>query len=105
MPSIEELYENLKNQPDVVVLTMNVDEEPDKARAYAAKNKFQFPVLLAYTFVRKQLETKGIPRNWVFDRNLVFRTDEIGFNNKNNKNNDWLEKMTGRIRQAGEAPR
>jgi hypothetical protein len=95
LPSVEKLYESLKNRPDVVVLTMNVDEEPDKARAYVQKEGFQFPVLLAFTFVRKQLETKGIPRNWVFDGNLVFRTDEIGFHARG-----WLPAMTANVEKA-----
>ncbi len=96
MPSVEKLYENMKDRSDALVFTMNVDEEPESARAYARQKGFQFPVLLAYTFVRKQLETKGIPRNWVLDAKLVWRVDEIGFQDKDR----WLEQMTARIQKA-----
>jgi hypothetical protein len=96
LPSVEKLYESLKDRPDVVLLSMNVDEEPKNARAYAAKNHFQFPVLLAYTFVRKQLALTGIPRNWVFDGNFKWRTDEVGFRD----NGDWVGQMTANINQA-----
>ncbi len=99
MPSVEKLYESLKGRKDVVVLSMNVDEEPEKARAYARTKDLQFPVLLAYTFVRKQLATKGIPRNWVFDPKLVWRTDEIGFEHPDR----WLEEFTARIDKVAPA--
>lgn len=93
---MEKLYETMNDRPDTLVLTMNVDEEPEKARAYARQKDFQFPVLLAYTFVRKQLETKGIPRNWVFDTKLIWRVDEIGFPDKDR----WLDQMAARMKQA-----
>lgn len=108
MPFVEKLYKSLKNQPDVLVLTLNVDEQPERARAFVKKSAFAVPVLLAHSFLRGMLEQQidlagskiqvaGMPRSWVLDRNLVFRTDEVGFNNKKN---DWVEKMTRRIQQA-----
>ncbi len=79
-----------------MVLTLSVDEEPEKARAYAQAHGFSFPVLLAHDYVRGTLNVRGIPRNWVLDRQLVWRTDDVGFSGEDG----WLDAMTEAIASA-----
>jgi thiol-disulfide isomerase/thioredoxin len=79
LPHVQRLYDRLKGRPDVVLLTMNVDEKPSEVQPFVAANGYTFPVLLAHDYVRTTLATIGIPRNWVIDAAGVWRFDEIGY--------------------------
>jgi peroxiredoxin len=101
LPHLEHLWERLKGRSDVVVLAMNVDEEPDKVRPFMIAHDFDFPVVLAHDFVRRQLATVGIPRVWVLDARGVWRFDEIGFRS----GGDWEARSLAMIHQAGRSDR
>lgn len=79
------------------MLTLNVDEEPEAARRYAENNSLSVPVLLAHDYVRGTLGVRGIPRNWVLDRQLVWREDEIGFSGADG----WIDEMSAALASAG----
>jgi thiol-disulfide isomerase/thioredoxin len=79
LPHLQRLYERVKDRPDVVLLTMNVDETTSKVRPFLSRNGYTFPVVFADDYVRTQLGATGIPRNWVLDANGVLRFDEVGY--------------------------
>ena len=78
MPDLQAFWERVRSRPDVVLLTMNVDEDVPLVAPFVKEHGYTFPVLLARGFVRDQLKVQGIPRNWVLDGSLVWRTDQIG---------------------------
>jgi thiol-disulfide isomerase/thioredoxin len=87
LPHLQKLYDGVKERPDVVFLTMNVDEKPSEVQPFIRTHGYTFPVILAYDYVRKTLATVGIPRNWVIDQNGVWRFDEIGYREGDG---DWV---------------
>ncbi|MGE5236043.1 MAG: TlpA family protein disulfide reductase [Acidobacteriota bacterium] len=97
LPHLQDLWERVKGRGDVVLLAMNVDEEPGKVRPFMDEHGYTFPVLFAHDFVRTQLATVGIPRLWVLDGRGVWRVDEIGFRS----DGDWTERALTMIGSAG----
>jgi thiol-disulfide isomerase/thioredoxin len=79
LPLVQRLHDRLRDRPDVVLVAMNVDEDPEKVAPFVTGHGYTFPVLFAHAYVRETLATRGIPRNWVVDRSGVWRSDEIGF--------------------------
>lgn len=105
MPHLQRLYDRVKDRPDVVLLTMNVDEKVAEVQPFVTRNGYTFPVSPAYDYVRKTLATTGIPRNWVIDADGIWRFDEVGYRDGEG---DWVANAERMIEEAGtpqEGPR
>jgi thiol-disulfide isomerase/thioredoxin len=89
-PAFQKLYDKLKDRPDVVLLTFNVDESVAEIEPYMKKNGYTFPVIPAQSLVNTVLPEVGIPRNWIFDTKGVFRWEQIGYNSSDA---DWEKKF------------
>ena len=89
-PAFQKLYDKLKDRPDVVLLTFNVDESVAEIEPYMKKNGYTFPVIPAQALVNTVLPVVGIPRNWIFDTKGVFRWEQIGYNSSDA---DWEKKF------------
>jgi len=74
MPVIEQIYKELAGE-GLVVLAVNVAEEPDQVRSFLDKNGYTFPVLLDTDgSVATQYGASGIPTSVVINREgLVVR--------------------------------
>ena len=73
LPYLQKLREQLKDRKDVVILTLNIDDEVGMVEPFMKENKYTFPVLLGQDYA----ETQGvnrIPRNWVVavDGKVIF---------------------------------
>lgn len=97
LPHVQRLYERVKDRPDVVLLTMNVDKTGSNVQTFVSKNGYTFPVVLAYEYVQAQLRTSGFPRNWVLDANAVWRFDEVGYREDAG---DWVANAERMIEEA-----
>lgn len=100
LPYVQKLHELMRDRKDVVVLTLNVDQEVGAVEPYVAERKFTFPVLPAASYVDGVLASVSIPRNWVISPDGTLRREQIGFGNKGD---EWLDKAREMIRQAGAA--
>lgn len=80
---VQKLYERVKDNRGVVLLTLNVDRNVGLAAPYVAKANFTFPALLAELYV-EELWPGGtsIPRNLILDRSGVVRYEQTGFDPK-----------------------
>jgi len=78
---------------------MNVDEELKRVKPFMDEKRYTFTALFAHPYVRGTLQTKGIPRNWIVDRDGVFRVDEIGFKKPAER---WLEEMSRNIEKVAQ---
>jgi thiol-disulfide isomerase/thioredoxin len=67
MPEIQQLHEKYRNDPGVVVLTLDNDPNPDSVREWMKKNKFGFAVLLDDGYVQRA-GVRGFPTTWFVDR-------------------------------------
>ncbi len=78
LPHIQKLYEELKDRPDVGVLTLNFDMQVGKVQPFLDRKGYTFPALLASEKLKETTE-QGIPQNWLVDRNLRVRRKAQGF--------------------------
>lgn len=88
LPYVQKLREQLKDKKDVVILTLNIDEEVGMVEPFMKENKYTFPVLLGQSYADKQ-GINSIPRNWVVsvDGKVVF--EGIGFGSDGK---EWMKK-------------
>jgi thiol-disulfide isomerase/thioredoxin len=96
-PAFQKLYDKLKDRPDVVLLTFNVDESVAEIEPYMKKKGYTFPVIPAQALVNTVLPVVGIPRNWIFDTKGVFRWEQVGYNSSDA---DWEKKFVEVLERA-----
>ena len=89
LPYVEKLREQLKGRKDVVVLTLNIDEDVGLVQPFVNEKKYTFPVLLGEAYANSQ-GINSIPRNWVVavDGKVMF--EGIGFGNDGDA---WMKKV------------
>jgi len=78
---VQKLRERLAGREDVIVLSINIDEQPKLAREFAQRHAFTFPVLLAPDFVETHFRATGlgIPVSWLVDPDGVIRRKPAPF--------------------------
>jgi len=72
MPDLQQFYDKYKNDPQIVFLSMTLDEpetSDQTVRDFMDKHKYTFPVLRAYQYGRQKCSINGIPETWFVDRN------------------------------------
>lgn len=100
LPYVQKLSQQLKDRNDVVVLTLNTDEEVGKVEPFMKENKYTFPVLLGQAYA-DGYGVNSIPRNWVIsaDGKLVF--EGIGFGGDGE---EWLKNAVQMIEKVKSTP-
>jgi thiol-disulfide isomerase/thioredoxin len=99
LPYVEKLHESLKGREDTVVLSLNVDDEPDKARKYAAEHKLTIPVVMAADYVRKEIGPAiSIPRSWIVGPDGMLTAEHKGFDPRQTEG--WVEAARQEIERA-----
>jgi len=77
IPHLKTLSEKFKSQ-GLEIVSISVDEEPDKARAFAADNKLSFFVSIDPA-VGKKLAEDGVPVSLFIDKTGTLRYRKIGY--------------------------
>jgi thiol-disulfide isomerase/thioredoxin len=95
LPHLEKLYQRIKDRQDVMLLTLNLDDNIGAVEPFLKENKYSFPVLLAKDMAESFLGMLSIPRNWVVDRTGVLRYEMIGFDMTGGE--EWIKKMTDQV--------
>ena len=101
LPYVEKLYQQMKGGQDVLVLTLNTDENPALIEPFLRQNKYTFPVLPALSYLERLDPTVVMPQNWVVDRDGVLRSKSEGFGYNGE---EWLKGATKTIEGARTAP-
>jgi thiol-disulfide isomerase/thioredoxin len=96
LPFVEKLSLQMKPNRDVLILTLNIDEQVGLVEPFMKAKKFSFPVLFGQEYA-VSLGVYSIPRNWVVtvDGKLVF--EGLGFSNDGEA---WLKKAQEMIHKA-----
>lgn len=80
-PSIEKLYTQFKDNPDIFFLTLNEDNDPSVGRAYLQKEKFSVPMYQSSGNVPTEVFSGSLPTTVVLDKNGKVRLHHTGFAN------------------------
>lgn len=67
MPEFQNLYEHYKDDPDVMILTINNDRNPKSVPPWMEERGYTFPVLLDDGYVNKA-GIQGFPTTWFLNR-------------------------------------
>ncbi len=78
LPRVEQLFKSTKRRKDLVVLSLNVDDEVGLVQPFVADAKYTFPVLLSSDYAR-ELRSNGIPLTWIADGKSIIRLERLGY--------------------------
>ena len=81
LPDYQKLFDQYKNDPDVVILTIDNDQNPNDVPPWMQQKKFSFPVLYDDGFVAKAGIT-AFPTTWFLDRNGNLAFTKVGWSEK-----------------------
>jgi hypothetical protein len=79
LPRLEKVAEQYKNQPDVLFLSLNLDDDPGLVDPFLKQHKLSFPVLPAYTYATNTLKVIAIPQNWIVGPHGTVRLKGTGY--------------------------
>lgn len=68
MPSVNELYQKLKDNPDFEFVFVNLDDEISTAKKYLNDNKFEIPLQRPEGFIPTDFYTGTLPTTVVLDK-------------------------------------
>lgn len=97
LPYLQQLFNQVRERKDLLVITLNTDENPGLIMPFLDQNKFTFPVLPASGYVSKLVPELSIPRNWIVDARGVLKLEQIGFNPIGDQ---WIKEMVGVMEKA-----
>lgn len=100
LPHLQKLFDRVKDRKDVILLTLNVDEDRMPIAPFLKSNHYSFPVLPAYAFVRDTLKVVGIPRNWIIGPDGTKQMEELGFDGDGD---EFIKGALAAISEAGGA--
>jgi thiol-disulfide isomerase/thioredoxin len=88
MPEFQKLHERYKNNPDVLILTINNDDSLDTARNYMKENKYDFKVLIDDGYVSK-MGINSFPTTWFIDQSGLKAYIKEGWTEKLSEEFGW----------------
>lgn len=80
-PSIETLYTQFKNNPEIFFLTINEDNDPAAGKAYLEKEKISVPMYQSNGNVPAAIFSGSLPTTIVLDKKGKVRYHHTGFAN------------------------
>lgn len=95
MPSINTLYNELKEQKDIVFLIVDIDNQMEKSLKYMQDSKFQLPVHVATTNIPTSYLGQSVPTTVVLDKKgaIVYRHEGMADYNSTEFKNYMKELM------------
>jgi thiol-disulfide isomerase/thioredoxin/tetratricopeptide (TPR) repeat protein len=97
LPYLQKLFNKVRERKDLVVVTLNTDDNPGLILPFLSENKYTFPVLPASGYVAKLVPELSIPRNWIVDADGVLKMERIGFGTGDD---NWVDAMVGVMEKA-----
>ena len=82
MPEFQKLNERYKNDKDVMILTINNDQNPAGVPKWMEKNKYTFNVLFDDGYVDAKADVKGFPTTWFIDKAGRIAFVKVGWTQK-----------------------
>ncbi|GGI22991.1 hypothetical protein GCM10008119_05430 [Pedobacter mendelii] len=93
-PSINKLYTQFKNDPNVVFIFVDADGDLTKANKFMLNKKFELPVYKVESNVPEQIFTGSLPTTLIFDKQgrISFKHEGIA-NYSDEKFGEFLNKL------------
>ena len=101
LPYLQKLFNKVQERKDLVVLTLNTDDNLGLILPFLQDNQYTFPVLAAAGYVHKLVPQLSIPRNWIVDAHGVLRSERVGFGSGDDR---WVDDMIAVMEKARQDP-
>ena len=98
LPLLQQLYDHLKDNTNVVVLALNADPNPGVVAPFVRARGFTFPVLHAGDYVNQVLPNISIPCNWIVESNVI-RSEHVGLSEPGR----WLQEILAKVAEVQQA--
>lgn len=96
MPSIHKLYEQFKDDKEVIFIFVDADSDFAKAQQYMDKKGYKLPVYVAASSIPEQLFAGSLPTTVVFDKQgRISYHEEGAADYGNSKFIDFIRKLKG----------
>ncbi|MDQ2840988.1 MAG: TlpA family protein disulfide reductase [Acidobacteriota bacterium] len=80
LPSIQTIFDQLKDRKDVQLLTVSVDDDFTWIARFAERQHYTFPIIaMTSAAVDKMVGVEGVPRTWIVDLTGSVRFEAIGY--------------------------
>lgn len=76
---MQKLTERYKDRPNVLFLSLNMDENPGLIEPFMTEHKLTLTAIPAFSYVTQTLKVYGIPQNWIVDADGVIRLKGVGY--------------------------
>ena len=96
LPYVQKLSDQMKDRKDVLILTLNIDDELGLVDPFMKENKYSFTVIPAQAYA-EGLGVYSIPRNWVVSVDGVLTFEGIGFGGEGD---EWMKRATEMIEKV-----
>ena len=96
LPYVQKLSDQMKDRKDVLILTLNIDEEVGLVEPFMKEKKYSFTVIPAQAYA-EGLGVYSIPRNWVVSVDGMLTFEGIGFGGEGE---EWMKKATEMIEKV-----
>jgi thiol-disulfide isomerase/thioredoxin len=96
LPYVQKLSDQMKDRKDVLILTLNIDDELGLVDPFMKENKYSFTVIPAQAYA-EGLGVYSIPRNWVVSVDGMLTFEGIGFGGEGD---EWMKKATEMIEKV-----
>jgi thiol-disulfide isomerase/thioredoxin len=96
LPYVQKLSDQMKDRKDVLILTLNIDDEIGLVDPFMKENKYSFTVIPAQAYAQG-LGVYSIPRNWVVGVDGVLTFEGIGFGGDGD---EWMKKAAEMIEKV-----
>jgi thiol-disulfide isomerase/thioredoxin len=73
LPGVQALYDRIKDRKDIQILTLSVDEDPEKLAAFMKEKGYTFPVAASKPYVNTLLPHPMLGQHWIVDKNASVR--------------------------------
>lgn len=77
-PSVEKLYNQYKANPDIIFLTVNLDDNPALGKTYLKEKGFTVPFITPAGHIPEALYSGSLPTTVVIDKNGEIRLHHTG---------------------------
>jgi thiol-disulfide isomerase/thioredoxin len=77
LPAIQALYDRSKGRPDFQVVTISMDEDPEKLAAFLKEKDYSFPALVGKAYVEQMIPRVILGQTWLVDGAASIRLQRI----------------------------
>jgi len=77
LPVVQALYNEIKDRPDIQVVGLSIDDDPEKLRAFMREKNYTFPVMVGKAYVEQLLPHPILGQTWIVDKTGSVRIQRL----------------------------